>query len=232
MDINQTALIVGTKYTSDHATLLAFQKVFNTSIAAIIENTDIAYNRVMSVMLEENASLMNSEDLSTAYCYKGCSVCCSQTVLLTIPEACYLWCNVYEQMPDQVLDLYKSCSKRYLITRNIDLVKLYQILYPCSFLGEQGECQAYSIRPIICRNFYSKTVAICEEPFGLSDDTYEKSILQNPFRIGSSLQLAFQEAWKYLGKIKIVMTIEKAIVFGYESAMKDMSFIEYIERNE
>lgn len=205
-----------------------YKLIFKASIKAIRTKDDNAFIQLMDLMEAENTEQMSAVDLSEAYCKRGCSQCCSRTVMATIPEAIRLWAFTQTLSSQRKVEVMKKATARNDLTDGIPPQDYQHINFQCPHLEVDGACGAYKGRPIICRNYYSKDLKICIDPIGLAPAEYEKNIIQAPFKIGFLLQKAFIDAWTYLGFPNIILTIEKTLVIGAAAAKANMNFVDYL----
>ena len=227
-EIDQAAHAISTQYAKAEKTQMVFQHIFKSAITAIRSNTDESYLDLMEEIEKVNTAQMALIDLSDAYCSKGCSLCCSRTVMMTIPEAIRLW-NYTKKLPEpRKTEVLKKAAARYALSSKLQPQEFNHFDFKCPHLQDDGACGAYEDRPIICRNYYSRDLKICKTPVGLPAAEYQKNVLQEPGKIGLFLQRAFVEAWNFAGLPAQIMTIEKTIIIGTEAAKLNKDFIVYL----
>ncbi len=111
-----------------------------------------------------------------ASCRKGCSACCEQPVLISVPEAFRLITDI-GSLPDD--------RKRRVNTALADAEKRTAAPGPppnaCSLLAEQA-CSIYAFRPCVCRTFLATSPPkLC--------DTHDARIMPVPIAVSSALGL-------------------------------------------
>ena len=97
------------------------------------------------------------------HCRAGCSDCCGQLFQITEPEAAMVWHGIAE-LPPETAGRIRARARQYmgdredLVRRNGEPSEAWGSLPPpgsrlaCPAL-EDGVCQIYSHRPLICRKF-------------------------------------------------------------------------------
>lgn len=107
---------------------------------------------------QANTHLMTGKEIG---CAAGCGTCCNQSVDVTIPEAILL-----------AMDLVKEDDHRRAVVRDRATEfaartegERFKRPIRCPFLGEDGNCTVYAIRPVICRSYYSDSRNRCEAAF-------------------------------------------------------------------
>ncbi|MBX3168923.1 MAG: YkgJ family cysteine cluster protein [Candidatus Eremiobacteraeota bacterium] len=88
-------------------------------------------------------------------CRAGCAFCCHMAVRVHILDAVGAAAPVLSRPLD-----YRLESRR-----REDLARVFQ---PCPLLVD-GQCSIYAQRPVICRGYHSREVAMCEERFDRQD---------------------------------------------------------------
>lgn len=108
-------------------------------------------------------------------CSIGCSHCCYQLVSVSAPEVFRIIRYVRHSMPsaqmEEVIGRVQSLDKA---TRGTTSKARINIKKPCAFLGTDGCCSIYPVRPLACSEFTSYNVQDCKrgkrigfKPFGL-----------------------------------------------------------------
>lgn len=108
-------------------------------------------------------------------CSIGCSHCCYQLVSVSAPEIFrivrYIRFSMPEAQAEEVIGRVRSLDKA---TRGITSKSRVSIKKPCAFLGADGCCTIYAVRPLACAEFTSYNVQDCKrgkrigfKPFGM-----------------------------------------------------------------
>ncbi len=100
-------------------------------------------------------------------CRRGCTTCCHQTVMLSVPEVLTIAAYLRKETPRAKLP---ALVKRLRDTGAQALRSpVSQRAIPCAFLGPDGACTIYPVRPLVCAGQNSVWAALCEpaEPIRL-----------------------------------------------------------------
>jgi Fe-S-cluster containining protein len=124
----------------------------------------LALYREMDPLAEKAAATMKTT------CSKGCSHCCHLLTIVTLPEAVAIaerlltdiqWQAEYARL---MKVLYEHAN--VLADPNLTRVSYFDKRLPCVFLGVEGQCRIYDIRPTACRYHY-----VVSDPKRCSHDT-------------------------------------------------------------
>lgn len=132
-------------------------------------------------------------------CKRGCNACCHTQVAVTEGEAALL----AERILEDNLDINFA---RLLMQANFsnDSSSFYKLAYQdraCVFLSDEGTCQAYDIRPSVCRtNFVLSDPANCKVTFGSTPQVQ----LLNTFGPDSWVYSLFKES-KFNGSLPVLL---------------------------
>lgn len=104
-------------------------------------------------------------------CEKGCNWCCYQLVGVSAPEAFRIvrHLNSPEMQPsrDAIIKRLRALDKA---TRGLSPSHRARIPKPCAFLGDDGRCTIYAVRPMACAEFSSYDEAVCKRAKRLGQD--------------------------------------------------------------
>jgi len=96
-------------------------------------------------------------------CSIGCSHCCYQLVSVSVPEVFRIVRYVRSSMPsaqmEEVIERVRSLDRA---TRGATPKSRVNIKKPCAFLGADGCCTIYTVRPLACAEFTSYNVQDCK----------------------------------------------------------------------
>lgn len=126
--------------------------------------TESVYDGYLKIAAEWEAEFARNKKVygETIHCRKGCSDCCSQMFQITELEAAYI-SRAVKDLPPDLLQRLVERAREYLPRRD----KLLEsrnvpdawgnlpppgLRLPCPAL-EDGACQIYSHRPLICRKY-------------------------------------------------------------------------------
>ena len=116
----------------------------------------------------KEAARVIHDDIDTTFasvttdCKKGCSHCCYLKVEVLPPEAAIIVDYVRNTFPPAVRQRMLDRLKENAVAEVFSTPKEYrQKALPCAFLGDDGTCAIYDVRPITCRGFGSTNVKVC-----------------------------------------------------------------------
>lgn len=116
--------------------------------------------------------LLAQEGSPVPTCQKGCSACCSQMTLVSLPEGVTLASFLLEKEQKGLLRDFKSN-----LSETLEKLKLlgashttwperrqawFEANQPCLLLSKKGLCRAYDVRPTACRLYFvASDPALC-----------------------------------------------------------------------
>ncbi len=96
-------------------------------------------------------------------CDKGCNWCCYQLVRVSAPEAFriarHLASDEMAASREAIVGRLRQLDKA---TRGMSSESRARIPKPCAFLGADGRCSVYAVRPLACAEFTSYDEAVCK----------------------------------------------------------------------
>lgn len=118
-------------------------------------------------------------DCSQVACAAGCGSCCRVNVAVLLPEAVAV-VNYLNQIPSPgSAELAARVRELYRRTAGLDEQERLQLQAPCAFLSEQGVCQVYPVRPLLCRSVTSTDPAACRAALTTTALEQAPSVLMN-----------------------------------------------------
>lgn len=126
--------------------------------------------RTLAVYKEVDPIAQKAAEKMGTTCSKGCSHCCHLLTIVTLPEAVAIaerlltdleWQKQYSHLTKV---LYEQLQ--VLADPNLTRVSYFDKRMPCVFLGAEGQCRIYDIRPTACRYHY-----VVSDPKRCSHDT-------------------------------------------------------------
>jgi len=123
-------------------------------------------NNILEIVYDKYAQWTCKE---TFFCYKGCSLCCTQNVMITAVEGRYIYNYILQQKKAKwfagKLFEFDMTQKIHLTTNGFARLCLgkkelnedetgWQANEVCPFL-EESSCTIYAVRPFACRSFAS-----------------------------------------------------------------------------
>lgn len=94
-------------------------------------------------------------------CKTGCGWCCHQQVGVAMPEAIRLAAHIDALPPCERDDLAARAHATALRTKGMGPAERAAAKIPCAFLGSDGNCRVYAVRPLRCRGLHSIDVGFC-----------------------------------------------------------------------
>lgn len=99
-------------------------------------------------------------------CKAGCVWCCHQGVDVTVPEASLIAAYVEREFaPEARAELAERIHSVTDRTRGMTPVERMRAAIPCAFLGKDGDCRIYPVRPMLCRAVMSADAERCRQAF-------------------------------------------------------------------
>lgn len=139
--------------------------------AAVCAAMDQIFALADSVWAARRTSLDYIRTAPPMACRPGCGWCCHQTVGITVPEAIRIATAL--RHPDSDADLRDRVVDLDMKTRGMTPAQRVQAQMACAFLGVDGNCRIYAVRPLRCRGLYSIDADFCEkscrDPKGMQD---------------------------------------------------------------
>lgn len=97
-------------------------------------------------------------DIGEIACQKGCTWCCYQQVGVTTPQALHIADYIRHDDATAALAALQELDD---LTRGMTNIERIKVQRPCAFLGDQGACSIYPVRPFACRGANSMDADIC-----------------------------------------------------------------------
>ena len=109
-----------------------------------------------------------------AACASGCGWCCHQQVGVSVPEAVRMATHLAGLPAPQRQALEHRLAATDLRTRGLGTLERARAKVACAFLGVDGRCMVYTVRPLRCRGVYSIDQAFCIASYENVDAMREK----------------------------------------------------------
>jgi len=100
------------------------------------------------------------EDEAPLACRAGCDACCFQHVAILPIEAIAI-AAALDRDRDEGPGLRARLAGTDAKTHDLDAPSRRRARIPCAFLGAEGRCEIYEIRPIRCRGLHSRDAELC-----------------------------------------------------------------------
>lgn len=94
-------------------------------------------------------------------CKAGCGWCCHQQVGVTVPEAIRIAVHIRSLPETDSAAMAARVVAVAELSRGMNTTKWAQARIACPFLGADGNCMIYAVRPLRCRGAYSIDVDFC-----------------------------------------------------------------------
>ncbi|HEY9192600.1 MAG TPA: YkgJ family cysteine cluster protein, partial [Methyloversatilis sp.] len=131
-------------------------------------------------------------------CGKGCSTCCTVRVTATAPEVLLMARHLREVCaPDVCVRLVQRIAQADNDTRHVDEESRVAMRRPCPFIGDDGACVVYPVRPLACRGHASHDRNACVQAASGLIDRIPLSVAHRTVR--SLVQNAMQSALRDAG---------------------------------
>lgn len=163
-----------------------------------------------------NLTYMLSAPVSA--CKAGCGWCCHQQVGVSVPEAIRVAAHIQTLPDDQRAPMAARLAQVAERTAGMTTRDRAGARLACPFLGAEGSCMIYAVRPLRCRGLHSIDVDFCIACFDdlegmrakLQAGELKPVFLETPGRIFDS---ALAGVLKALGKAapKAVVSLELAV---------------------
>jgi Fe-S-cluster containining protein len=133
-------------------------------------------------------------------CRMGCNYCCHLQVSCHVPETIRIAEHLRKTRTakelaalatkmEQHSNLRAGLSKKQKASGNVA---------PCPFLGSQGECTIYEVRPLVCRTYHSFNAVECKAAFDNPDKKLKVTMVLEPCDTRDALTFALVDACEKL----------------------------------
>lgn len=96
-------------------------------------------------------------------CGAGCNFCCRGVrVDASVPEIARIVDHAEKTFPPEVLDRVRTRARENAQQTHGKPILHYPLRLPCALLGDDGNCLAYGVRPVTCRNEHSTDAEQCK----------------------------------------------------------------------
>lgn len=157
-------------------------------------------------------------------CTKGCTACCKQLVVLTLPEAI----AIAEEHPEAVRRaLPRLVAQDMLLDKLSEHIPPEQYMTPetrhelcdgwweagqsCAFLGADDSCQVYRTRPLACRSYHVVT-----PPAQCGGERGQEVHIWNPASLMDAHQKLFEISAACTGGDVVMAPLPSAMMFAWK----------------
>jgi Fe-S-cluster containining protein len=210
-----------------------YETIFNTvstSLAEITSDTELgAIAEAVTTYAETEISRNNDR---TAFehidCSKGCSHCCVVFITVLMPEAVNIAVWLRENgLAEEYLPVLEE---RAAETRWVEEQDWSLMGKKCVFLSNEGGCEIYPVRPLLCRSVTSVSAGDCKNALYSRVMGEERSVLMN-LDIKNTMETAFHasaDSLKEAGIDNAGLELTKAVL----CALKHEDIAERLKNGE
>ncbi|MEJ7590660.1 MAG: SEC-C metal-binding domain-containing protein [Planctomycetaceae bacterium] len=127
----------------------------------------------------------SSPEKGKVACCSGCWFCCTMPVAVSAPEAIAIAEYLNRTLAESDLEKLKAeLTDTVNRIRGLTVTQHAATIIRCPLLDPSGRCSVYSVRPIACVRFTSKSVARCEEMYKNPEDSGLANPQDNTLRMG------------------------------------------------
>lgn len=131
------------------------------SPAAICAALDAVFRLADATWAARRSSLKYMLEAPAAACKAGCGWCCHQQVGLSVPEAVRIAVHIRTLPEAEGTAMTQRLRHVAEKTKGMDTLDWARSRTACPFLGADGNCMIYAVRPLRCRGAYSVDVDFC-----------------------------------------------------------------------
>lgn len=131
------------------------------TIAALCAAMDAVFRLADATWTARRSSLKYMLDSPAAACKPGCGWCCHQQVGVSAPEAVRMAAHIKALPQDQSEAMAARVAQVAAQTGGMATMDRAKSRAACPFLGADGNCMTYEVRPLRCRGVYSIDADFC-----------------------------------------------------------------------
>lgn len=131
------------------------------TVAAVCAALDRVFALAETSWTARRSNLRYMIDAPAPACKAGCGWCCHQQVGVSVPEAVRIARHMETLATDERAALAARVADVAAQTRGLDTAQRAGAHVACPFLGADGNCRIYAVRPLRCRSLYSIDVDFC-----------------------------------------------------------------------
>lgn len=129
--------------------------------AAVCGALDAVFRLADATWAARRSSLKYMLEAPPAACKAGCGWCCHQQVGLSPPEAVRIAVHIRALPEAEAAAMTARLRQVAGRTQGMDTTEWAQSRTACPFLGADGNCMIYAVRPLRCRGVHSIDVEFC-----------------------------------------------------------------------
>ncbi len=131
------------------------------TVAAVCEALDAVFRLADATWNARRANLRYMLEAPASACKAGCGWCCHQQVGVAAPEAVRIMAHIRTLPEDEGAAMAGRVRATAQATAGMDTHRRAASKLPCPFLGADGACTIYAVRPLRCRGLHSIDVEFC-----------------------------------------------------------------------
>lgn len=188
------------------------------TVAAVCAALDAVFRLGDATWTARRSNIKYMLEAPAPACKAGCGWCCHQQVGVSAPEAIRIAVHIAELPPEQQEPMAARVRQVAERTKGMTTLDRARARIACPFLGADGGCMIYAVRPLRCRGVHSIDVEFCIACYDdlegmrrkLQAGELKPVFLEMPERIFDS---ALAGVLKALGKAapKAVVSLEMAV---------------------
>lgn len=198
----------------------------------------VDYREVVTLVEAEFTRILENHG-DRIQCGRGCSACCSQLFRITILDAAQI-SRAIRALPSEKRALLQQRAQTYLAERTQLTRSVYPVedrdvptttlRLPCPAL-ENGACQIYDARPVVCRKwgiplfdpYHPESLQACELNFPpgteIADEELD-TLIEKQTEIADRWQTLKADVNDRLNPVSKATTIAEAILYDYEEMVQ------------
>jgi Fe-S-cluster containining protein len=140
------------------------------------------------------------KELPPVACKRGCNYCCHLEVGCLAPEAIRIADHLRKtRSPKELSSLITKMRRHSKFRASLPLRQRSSgNVAPCPFLGQEGECGIYEVRPLNCRTYLTFDAKECERASQNPDRKFCVTFFLEPLDTRDALHTALENACKNL----------------------------------
>jgi len=123
--------------------------------AAVVAAMDEVFQLADASWAARRRSLDYLRNAPPIACASGCGWCCHQQLGVSVPEAVRLAAHLAALPEPERGELTRRVTETDRQTRGMTTLDRAQARVACAFLGADGRCMVYAVRPLRCRGVHS-----------------------------------------------------------------------------
>ncbi len=187
------------------------------TVAAVCAALDAVFQHAESYWTARRTNVHYMLSAPASACKAGCGWCCHQQVGVSVPEAIRVAAHLAALPEDERAPLVAALRTVDGQTRGMSTGERARSGLPCPFLGADGACRIYAVRPLRCRGLHSIDAGFCKachdqpEEMGrkLAAGELKPVYLETPERVFDSALAGVLKALQK-GAPKVLVSLELA----------------------